>query len=239
MVKVSRGFSTTVQTILDDYLPPVLRDSRLFMSVPVKLVFKDKAHLFLDFKHKAHAMSDKEFSELYEEVSRVDLQGETDLNKRCEAAILSSLKGKNVLEVGCGRGYLADKLAQILPTTAVDIVVPKSVREKYKHVTFKEANIEKLPFKDASFDTVITTHTLEHVQNLPKAIEELRRVTKERLIIVVPRQRPYNHNFSLHINFFSHAWSFPALLGYRPNTTLERLGDWFYMEDMLPKTTSK
>lgn len=230
-MNIPRPFATAVQTFLDDYIPPIIRDARWFMYLPMKVLFRSNADLFLDFKAEAHSLSEKDFSKLYEVTATDDLQGETDLNKACADAILDSLVGKNVLEVGCGRGYLAARLADKLPTTACDIVVPKSLPKKYKNVTFVEANIEKLPFKDKSFDTVVTTHTLEHVLDLSKAIQELRRVTKKRLIIVVPRQRPYNHNFSLHINFFSHPWSFPALLGYRPNTTLKRLGDWFYIED--------
>lgn len=231
-MKVSRNFSTVVQTILDDYIPPKLRDSELFMKLPLRFVFKEKAPIFLEFKSKAHSMSAEEFSKVYEDLEGIDLQGETDLNMRCEKAILESLVGDNVLEVGAGRGYLADKLGKKLPTTACDIVIPAKIRKKYKHVTFVEGNIEKLPFKNNSFDTVITTHTLEHVQNLPQAVKELRRVAKKRLIIVVPKQRPYNHNFSLHINFFSHAWSFPSLIGYSPTSKLQNLGDWFYVEDL-------
>jgi ubiquinone/menaquinone biosynthesis C-methylase UbiE len=40
-----------------------------------------------------------------------------------------------------------------------------------------QANIEKLPFADNSFNTVISTHTLEHVTNIRQAVRELKRVT--------------------------------------------------------------
>jgi ubiquinone/menaquinone biosynthesis C-methylase UbiE len=184
----------------------------------------------MDFKGKAHALTPKEFGAVYEAIEGLDLQGETDLNKRCTEAILKSLVGKSVLDVGCGRGYLAAKLADHMPTTACDIVIPKKLAKRYPEVKFETADIEKLPYKTNSFDTVVTTHTLEHVQNLPIAISELRRVAKKRLIVVVPRQRPYTYSFSLHLNFFSHTWSFPALLGYRPHK-LEYLGDWLYIEN--------
>jgi ubiquinone/menaquinone biosynthesis C-methylase UbiE len=194
------------------------------------LLFRSRAPVFLDFKKSAHAMTPKEFGAVYEELAGIDLQGETDLNKRCTEYILRSLKGKSVLEVGCGRGYLATRLAEKLPTTACDIFIPPKLQSRYPEVKFDTANIESLPYPSNSFDTVVTTHTLEHVQDLALAISELRRVARKRLIIVVPRQRPYNYNFSLHLNFFSHEWSFPALLGYRPHE-LKYLGDWLYIED--------
>lgn len=227
---IPRTFSTTVQRILDDFVPPVLRDSRWLMSIPMFLLFRSKAPIFLDFKASAHAMTTEEFGTVYERLEGIDLQGETDLNKRCTHYILRSLKGKSVLEVGCGRGYLASKLAKQLPTTACDIFIPLKLPNRYPEVKFETANIGKLPYHSNAFDTVVTTHTLEHVQDLAQAISELRRVARKRLIIVVPRQRPYTYNFSLHINFFSHKWSFPALLGYRPHQ-LEYLGDWLYIED--------
>jgi ubiquinone/menaquinone biosynthesis C-methylase UbiE len=200
------------------------------MSIPMYALFRDKAPVFLDFKQRAHAMTDKEFGGVYEAIAGIDLQGETDVNKRCQEHILKNLEGDSVLEVGCGRGYLAAKLGKLKPTTACDIFIPEKLAKKYPKVKFESANIERLPYKENSFDTVVTTHTLEHVQDLARAISELRRVTKKRLIIVVPRQRPYTYNFSLHLNYFSHHWSFPALLGFRPHT-LEYLGDWLYIED--------
>ena len=43
--------------------------------------------------------------------------------------------------------------------------------------------IERLPFGDASFDTVICTHVLEHMLDLRAMVAELRRVCRKRLII--------------------------------------------------------
>lgn len=229
LMHIPRKASIFVQRLLDDYVPPVIRDSRWFMSVPMYLLFRDRAPLYMNFKSSAYTLTDKEFSDVYAQLGD-DLQGETDLNEKCTARILESLVGKSVLEVGCGRGYLAGKMAGVKPTTACDVYVPAYAASRYPEVRFETANIERLPYKDNEFDTVVTTHTLEHVRDLPSAIAELRRVARKRLIIVVPRQRPYTYNFSLHLNFFSHKWSFPALLGYRPHR-LVCLGDWLYIED--------
>lgn len=44
--------------------------------------------------------------------------------------------------------------------------------------TFAVADVEALPFADASFDLVIANHMLYHVANRPKALGELRRVLR-------------------------------------------------------------
>ncbi len=232
-LRVSREFSLAVQYVLDQWLPPRLRDSRWLMWLPMKLLFRGHATTIMDFKKRAFAMSQEEFAEVYRSTADVgELQGETDLNPRCTEAILTSLAGSTALEVGAGRGYLANLMSESMSVTASDIVVNEQLRKRFGHIEFVEANIEQLPFPDASFDTVVCTHTLEHVQRLGLAIAELRRVTRRRLIIVVPKQRPYWYSFSLHINFFPYDWSLQAQLGYREGAVIRDLGDWFYVEDV-------
>jgi len=161
-----------------------------------------------------------------------ELQGETDLNAACVKEILASLAGESILEVGCGRGYLLEQMAgKQREVTGCDIVISSALQSRLPDVRLVQANIESLPFKAGEFDTVVCTHTLEHVQHLELAISELRRVTKRRLLIVVPRQRPYKYTFSLHINFFPYAWSLTGQFGHRPRVIIKRLGDWFYQED--------
>ena len=98
----------------------------------------------------------------------------------------------------------------------------------------READIENLPFQDNEFDTVVSTHTLEHVLDIKKAISELRRVGRKRLIIVVPKQRPYNYTFDLHVHFFPYKWALLAHMTEAKGAQDMRLldGDWYYQEDL-------
>ena len=57
----------------------------------------------------------------------------------------------------------------------------------------------------------MSTHTLEHVQRIDLALAELRRVAKHRLIIVVPKERPYRYSFNLHLHFFPYPWNWQAI----------------------------
>jgi len=198
------------------------------MAPIMRLVFREFANEFMTFKERAFALTEDEFSELYQRVADTNgMQGDTHLNWRCTQAIRDAIKGPSLLEVGAGKGYLARILAQDYVVTATDI----ASGNQCPSLKFRQANIEALPFEDSSFDTVICAHTLEHVQHLDQAIAELRRVARQRVIVVVPRQRPYRYTFNLHVHFFPYPWSIQAAFGYRPDAHLENLGDWFYFED--------
>ncbi len=228
-MRVSRTTSVRIQYVLDQWIPPRIRDSRLLMYLPMRLVLKDATHDFMHFKQNVFDMRRDEFRALYERTAHVqELQGETDLNQACVDEILSIVRGKRVLEVGCGRGYLASLLARANDVTACDIVIPSRLVDDGTGVTYVAADAQALPFEDGSFDYVVSTHTLEHVQDLQGAMRELRRVASEGLVIVVPKQRPYKYTFSLHTQFFPYEWSLRAALGSGENVEIRYLGDWVY-----------
>jgi SAM-dependent methyltransferase len=53
---------------------------------------------------------------------------------------------------------------------------------------FVQADAAYLPFRDASFDTVIANHVLEHVDDLPRVLQEIGRVVRPcgSLYVAVP-----------------------------------------------------
>lgn len=93
-------------------------------------------------------------------------------------------KNDLVLDVGSG-----DK-----PFWRADVIVDKFLDDnqqrysgsviKDKRKIFIEGDVEKLPFKDKTFDFVFCAHLLEHVENPDKAIKELMRVAKSGYIEV-------------------------------------------------------
>ncbi len=50
----------------------------------------------------------------------------------------------------------------------------------------KVGRAEKLPFPDRSFDTVYSSHVIEHSRDIRKAIRESVRVARQRAIHVIP-----------------------------------------------------
>jgi ubiquinone/menaquinone biosynthesis C-methylase UbiE len=226
-----------IGTILDWYTPSAIRNSRKIMSIIFRFLFKDKADIILDFKENAMQMTEEEFVDVYNQVESVLFRGllssETDLSDECLIEILKNAVGPNILEVGCGSGFLAKKLAVKHHVTASDIIIDDGLCDAKSRVKFIEANIENLPFSSQEFDTVICAHTLEHIRNLTKAISELRRVTKSRLIIVVPRQRPFKYTFDLHLHFFPYPESLLSTMGNDRKNMCKKVGyELFYIEYM-------
>ena len=227
---LSRETSLRIRNLLDDGLPAFVRDSRLVMVPLLRFALGKQAREFIDFKQRAFDMTPEEFSDFYRRISGSEVHGATDLNEACADAILEAVRGRRVLEVGCGRGWLAERMAQVASeVTASDIVLSDAVRA-LPGIEVRTAPAEALPWPDDSFDVVVSTHTLEHVQDLPAALAELRRVAKEHLVVVVPKERPYRYSFNPHLHFFPYPWSWQAVAGAVPGARLEDLGDWFYVE---------
>ena len=234
-MRLSRNATLVVQFLLDECLPPILRDSRWFMWLPFRLVFGSKSDVFFRFKREAQGLTKQQIRDLYAETSDVHIDRETDLNRGCIDRILELTKGPRVLDIACGRGYLAGLLAQQgLETFGTDILIAASTRQRYPEVAFLVASLEALPHPDKAFDTVICAHTLEHIQSLQPAIAELRRVAAKRLIVVVPKQRNYLYTFDLHLHFFPYPHDLLKLMGSE-NTNVSCIqleGDLLYVEDL-------
>lgn len=229
-----RNITAIFHFILDELVPPFIRDSRVFMWIPFRLLFGKKDTIFLSFKDNSPYLSKNGIRDMYIETASVHIQRETDINSLCLQAIAEHIVGKRVLDIACGRGFLSKILSERFEVTGADILVDQSMARKIPQVRFLETDLEYLPFEDNCFDTVVSTHTLEHIIDFSAAVKELRRVAKKRLIIVVPRQRAYKYTFDLHIHFFPYAWS--LINAMRPPTqhvVCKKLGaDWLYIEDV-------
>ncbi len=224
---LNRGVTNRVNWVLDNCLPPMVRDAPVLMRPLMRLVLGPLYGDYVRFKEQAAGMSAAEYRAVYGRLHETFLARETDLSAGCVAAIRREAIGPAVLDAGCGRGYLSRLLASDgLTVTAADIAPGAG---EYFAVA---ADIENLPFAARSFDTVISTHTLEHVLNAEAALAELRRVARKRLILVVPRQRPYRFTFDLHLNYFPYAWSLRNFLR-NPKARIEVIdNDLFAVEDL-------
>ena len=231
-VNLSRDTALKIHYILDNLVPPIIRDCRWIMAIPMWIMFRHNYKSYLDFKETAFSLSEEEFRDVYRKLSSTAIRRETDLNIASIDKIISSVVGDKILDVGCGRGFLVNLLSKNHKNiSGVDIVISKELQAKFPQITFYEENVEVLPFADKEFDTVICTHTLEHVRNLHLAIAELRRIGKQ-LIIIVPKQRPYKYTFDEHLNFFPYFYSLLSVMGkVKGEVICEDVGgDIFYME---------
>ena len=217
----------------------MLRDRRWFMWLPFKLLCGSKASYFFSFKEIGALVSAREYHRIYEDTCGVHIHRTMDLNSGCLREIVQNAIGTHVLDAGCGRGYLAGILSRQRTVTAVDIHISDETVKRFPGVRFTRASLESLPFDDGAFDTVVCTHTLEHVPDIVKAACELRRVARKRLMVVVPKQRPYRFTTDLHLHFFPYPYMLYAYFRPAPHIVAQRIGviqqDIYYQEDFLPR----
>lgn len=101
---------------------------------------------------------------------------------------LGSVKGKNVLEVACGRGGFAKLLATrgaiMYGVDFSGIALQAALRKSTiadsgaVHVDWTQADAQQLPFAERSFEVVVSCETIEHLPDPQLALCEMARVCR-------------------------------------------------------------
>lgn len=113
-----------------------------------------------------------------------------------------SLKGKKVLEVGCGLGAHTEALCRLGgEVTSIDIA-PMSVNVTQRRLELKglsarimEADAEELPFSDSSFDFIWSWGVIHHSPDTARCAREISRVLRpggQLAIMLYHRNSLYN-----------------------------------------------
>jgi len=114
---------------------------------------------------------------------------ETSAANEVTIALAELKESDQVLEVGCGHGRALTRIAGVLSTGRVIGIDPSqtmirlAVRHNRKFIARQKVQIDKgeaaaLPYRDATFDRVLTTHTVYFWPDLAAVLRELRRVLK-------------------------------------------------------------
>ena len=92
-----------------------------------------------------------------------------------------------ILDAGCGTGLLAKKLEKFGVVTGIDISPEAILYAKKRGIRAIKASVTKLPFKDETFDLVVSIDVLYHqnVENDLNALGEFKRVLKPNGILIV------------------------------------------------------
>ncbi|KPK61529.1 MAG: methyltransferase [Gammaproteobacteria bacterium SG8_31] len=229
---MKRETTNRLRVVLEDFFPPLLRDSFLFRWL-FRLFWGQHVDELADFRRRAAFLTADEYQRLYEKHPRV--QDDTDNSHRCIELIRRDMLGPRICDVGCGTGYLlrtltGNRRGEFEKVVGVDIVPPKAGDGEIEYFS---APVERLPFPDNHFDTVICTHVLEHILDFRAALAELRRIAARRLIVVVPREREYLYTFNPHFHFFPYVHSFLRFMIPLPEhfECMDVGRDIYYVED--------
>jgi ubiquinone/menaquinone biosynthesis C-methylase UbiE len=114
---------------------------------------------------------------------------EIDRHLRRVRTFLKPRSSDRVLEIGCGRGFLTERVRAIAPdTTGIDLnaeAVANGVVDNLRVM-----NAEKLDYPDETFDKIYSFHAIEHIPRLDRAFAEMARVLKPggRILLVYPAE---------------------------------------------------
>lgn len=115
--------------------------------------------------------------------------------RRWQQLVLPRLHGHDILEVGCGPGWLlADIVTMGYRAQAIDaspqMVSSARATLRRRHLTERDvavtqSRVQSLPFADAQFDTVVSTFPAPYIAD-PASLREIARVLRPggRLIVV-------------------------------------------------------
>lgn len=125
------------------------------------------------------------------------------------ADLVSQIAGPKVLSIGCGSGILEKKILEAIPTLEIHGTDINStpfldkLREENGLSNFhliKNPIAYRQPFEDNTFDTVYTSHVIEHVPEPDQLIMESLRLAKHRALHLTP----INLDNPDHIHFFKY-----------------------------------
>ena len=101
---------------------------------------------------------------------------------------LAPKEDESLLDIGCGTGYFTRKISPLVKK-AVGVDIDKHrigyARSVATHEEFLHADVLDLEFDDKSFDLVMAITSLGFVADGKKALEQMVRIAKKRVVVAV------------------------------------------------------
>lgn len=114
---------------------------------------------------------------------------------------------KTIIDIGCGNGIITNELVKQWDVVGLDF---SEEALKYLNCKIVKASATDIPLDNNSFDLVLCSEMLEHLidEDLKKAINEIKRLSKKYLIITVPNNEFLEASYTLcpRCNNKFHVW---------------------------------
>lgn len=173
---------------------------------------------FTEFKKHVWEMTDEEYYAFYDDTFR--RLGFFDYTATNIQFFRHWIHG-TVLDAGCsGGGFLQALRDDGYPHRLVGVDISKVALDEATNRGLEVywGDLENhTPFPDRFFNTVVSGHTLEHLRKPKKAFNELKRICRESLIILIPLQGEEARwkKTNTHIQFWPTVGSFEAWAGLK------------------------
>lgn len=160
----------------------------------------------LDFRKEYKKYTEEDWRKLYDLLFENRIR-EDDLTGKQKKYILQNILGSTVLDIGCGTGTMIEEILRFKKVTkiagneisrkAIDYL--KNKFRRFSKVKFKEGDFLKTEFKE-KVDTVLCLHVLEHIKDIKRMANKMKKIARRRIIVIVPNEKfhPYSPNYHLH-----------------------------------------
>lgn len=102
----------------------------------------------------------------------------------------------SILDAGCGEGFGTGFIAERMPTARIEGIDVSAGAIAYaeqhfgERVSYRVGSVYELPYEDDSFDLVLCSEVLEHLDRPEDAVREITRVARRHVLLTVPLE-PY------------------------------------------------
>ena len=110
--------------------------------------------------------------------------------------LLGNIKGKRILDLGCGPGIYAKILFQkgaLIKGTDISDKEVEIARRENPQIEFSIGNAENMIYQNGEFDIVLATLVLEYFKDWSKILREIRRVLKKKGLFIFSMGNPVSN----------------------------------------------
>jgi len=123
------------------------------------------------------------------DIEKYALAHPKDLPAKISSYVLENLdnlkQGSKILDIGCAEGatikFLFNRYGKKFEYTGIDLSKERIIIAKSKKIpnsNFIDSNGEDIPLKDSSYDCILCSQVLEHVEDENKLLSEIHRLLK-------------------------------------------------------------